>query len=142
MLEPLDRSYLGPRKHIYCYRPQGGGCPAREFLDGLPKEARASYAKLFQRRCQEGQLRGETHRVWKEKGCEGLYEFKDNQSKTRLMHTTDAGNTDVLLYGFGGKKEDRVDQVHVLAAQRFRDEYRRRRAEIEQRVRREAARRG
>jgi hypothetical protein len=134
LLAPLDPSYLGPMKHIYCYLPEEGGCPAREFLDGLPREARASYAVLFRRRCQIGQLRGDTHRKWTEKGCEGLFEFKDNQSKTRLMHTTDAGQTDVLLFGFGGKKENKVDQVHVNRAMRLRDEYRRRRTEIERRV--------
>jgi hypothetical protein len=134
LLRTLDRRYLGPKKFIYCYLPEDGGCPAREFLDSLSNEAQASYATSFERRSAGHQIRGDKHRVWTEKGCEGLHEFKDNQSKTRVVHITDVGQTDVLLFGFGGKKEDKVDLAHVNRAQRLRDEYRRRRAVIEARV--------
>lgn len=135
LMRPLDAARLmGPKKAIYCYLPEEGGCPSREFLDGLTTEARASYAVLMQRRCNGEQLRGETHRKWTDRGCEGLYEYKDNQTKTRLMHLTDIGQTDILLFGFGGKKEDKVDTMHVKRAMRMRDEYRTRRATIEARV--------
>lgn len=139
---PLDAVLLlGPRKFLYCYLPEEGGCPAREFLEELPKEARARYAVSFRRRCDGHQVRGDKHRPWKERGCDGLYEYKDNQSKTRLMHTTDVQHVDVLLFGFGGKNENKVKEVHVNRAKRLRDEYLRRRGEIEQRVQAEGKRR-
>ena len=125
---------MGPKKFIYCYVPEGGECPSREFLDSLPREAKASYATSFERRCAGHFIRGEQHRVWTDKHCEGIYEFKDNQSKTRIIHITDVGNTDILLFGFGGKKENKVDQAHVNTARRLRDEYHRRRVVIEAQV--------
>jgi hypothetical protein len=135
LLRPLDVRLLGPKKFLYCYLPLEGGSPSREFLDALPVEAKGSYAKLFERRVAGHQLRGDRHHPWTEKGCEGLYEYKDIQTKTRLMHTTDIRHTDVLLFGFGGKKENKVDQVHVNRAQKMRDEYRQRRSAIEGRIR-------
>lgn len=127
LTEPFDPSLLGPQRRIHCYRTRDGRLPAREFLESLPREARASYAKSFEKYCQGHQLRGEKHHVWTEKGCEGLGKYEGIPSKSRVLHVFDRFGTVVLLFGFGGKKEDKVAQHHVNEAQRLRDEYRRRR---------------
>lgn len=134
LLEVLDPTLLGPAHHIYCYRAADGTVPAREFLDAIGDEPAGSYAKSFQKRCGGHQIPGEKWRKWTEPDCEGLFEFKDIQSKSRLLHTTDRGSLTILLYGFTGKKENKVDQVHVNAGKRLRDEYRTRRTAIERRL--------
>jgi hypothetical protein len=130
LLAPLDDAYLGPVKYIYCYLPLAGGCPAREFLDSLPKEARASYAKLFEYHAQGHQIRGDKWRPWDD----GMNEYKDNQSKSRLMHITEKGNLIILLFGFTGKNENKVEQVHVNRANRMHSEYKERVARIDARL--------
>ena len=125
--EPLDSSLQGPAKRILCYRTKDGRVPARELLDSLPKEAQASYAKSFQKHCLGHVLRGDKHRMWTQKDCKALAEYKDIQSKSRIIHVFDRFNTVVLLYGFTGKKEDKVPDYHVNQAKRLRDEYRERR---------------
>jgi hypothetical protein len=133
----------GPKKVIYCYRPLAGGVPSREFLEQMiDKEARASYAKQFQKHCQGEFLRGDKWRPWTEddcKGCSGLYEYKDIQSKSRLMHITEKGHLHVLLFGFTGKKENKVDNEHVQRAKALRDEYKARRAKLEAKLEAELA---
>jgi hypothetical protein len=119
LLRPLDEKYLGPHKFIYCYLPAEGGCPALEFLNSLSTEAKASYAKQFEYHCQGHTIRGEKWRTW----GHGLYEYKDIPSKSRLMHITEKGNLHILLFGFTGKNENKVDTVHVLRAQRMQREY-------------------
>lgn len=84
LMEPLTPSLLGPKKSIYCYRPSAGGCPAREFLEGLDRRAKAAYVHLFNVICGGNHLRGEKWHPWTEddgKGCKGLYEYKDIASK-------------------------------------------------------------
>jgi hypothetical protein len=124
--EPLDPRFQGPAKRILCYKTADGRVPAREFLESLPNEAQASYAKSFEKHCQGHQLRGEKHRVWTERECRGLAEYKDIQSKSRIIHVFDRCNTVILLFGFEGKKENRVAREHVERAKRLRDEYRQR----------------
>ena len=130
LLELLDDGFLGPSKWIYCYLDEEGGCPSRRFLDDLNAKAAASYAKSFQYHCQGATLRGDRWRPWTEKDCRGIYEYKDNPSQTRLIHLVEVGHIHVLLFGFGGKKENKVKNKHVLRAQRMRDEYIERRARI------------
>jgi hypothetical protein len=137
LLCPLDSKFLGPVRFIYCYRPpQAPGIgpmpPARTFLDALPKSRQAAYAVSFEKHAQGHQLRGEKHHLLA--GHEGLYEYKDIESKSRLIHTTDKWQLVVLLFGFTGKKENKIDQVHVNESERMRDEYRSRRASIEQKL--------
>lgn len=136
LLEPLDPAFLGPNRYVYCYRPEEGGCPAREFLDSaLDKIAKAAYAKSFEFHVNGMQLRGEKHHVWTEKGCDGLADYKHIGSKTRIISMTDADGLIILLCGVTGKKENKIDEVHVNYAKRLRDEYRQRRAAIDQRLR-------
>jgi len=136
MLLEVDASLLGPGKFLYFYRPpsvgRGDSPPARTFLDSLPKARQAAYAKLFQMHAQGVQLRGEKHHPLD--GYEGLYEYKDIESKSRLIHVTDKWHFVVLLFGFTGKKENKIDQVHINEAERLRDEYRARRSVIEKRI--------
>jgi hypothetical protein len=134
LLEPLDPVFLGPNRYFYCYLPLAGGCPAREFLDSLNDETQASYAKLFEYHCQGHQLRGEKWRPW----TDGLYEYKDNPSKSRLMHITERGNLVILLYGFTGKKENKVDQIHVNQTKRLQEEYKTRVEAIKQKQRKKS----
>jgi hypothetical protein len=126
----LDPAFDGPYFRIRCYVTVAGRCPAREFLDSLSKEAAASYAKSFQKHCQGHQIRGDKHRVWTEIGCAGLAEYKDIPSKTRILHVFDRARTVILLFGFGGKKEDKVPAFQVNEARRLRDEYHRRRDDL------------
>ncbi len=134
LLEELDAAFLGPAHRIYCYRAADGTVPAREFLEEIGDEPAGSYAKSFQKRAGGHQIPGEKWRKWTEPDCEGLFEFKDIQSKSRILHTTDRGSLTILLYGFTGKKENKVDQVHVNVGKRLRDEYRARRDLIEKRI--------
>jgi hypothetical protein len=127
LLEPLDARFLGPKAFIYCYaRPKSiePGVPARAFLDSLPDEAAASYAKSFEKHCAGLILRGEKHRPWTEKNCKDLYEYKDIQSKSRVVHVYEPGFVEVLLFGFGGKNENKVDEEQISLAKRLRDEFR------------------
>lgn len=138
MLEVLDRKrFLGPKKFFYCYRPEGLSvsrlAPAREFLDSLPKEVQASYAVQFRRHCDGDVVRGDKHHPWwpNDVRCDGISAYKDNSSKTRIVHITDREHLQILLFGLEGKNEDDVEERHVLAAIRMRDEYRKRRTALE-----------
>lgn len=103
----LDERFLGPKARIYCYRETETVTPAKEFLEGkLPKNAQSAYATSFMRHCQGEFIRGEKHHVWE--GYEGLWEYKHNDSQTRIMHTMEKGNIYVLLFGFGGKRKTRL----------------------------------
>ncbi len=138
LLEVVDRKFLGPVGRIFSYRDSTGAAPAQLFLKGLASGPAASYAASFTRHCIGEFLRGEKHHIWQG----GLYAYKHIGSKTRIVHTTEAGNIHVLLFGFGGKKENKVDQAHVRRAERMAAEYLGRRNTIEQRVRRQLRPRG
>lgn len=120
-------------KSIYCYRPagleKGKHSPAREFLDGLSVSAAARYSHHFETRCSGHFLRHNKWHGWEQKNrrCYGIYGYKDIESKTRVVHITDRWKVDILLFGFGGKKENDVEEVHVLRAISLRDEYTKRR---------------
>jgi hypothetical protein len=132
MLEPLDPKFLGPVKSIYCYLPSAGGCPSREFLETQDMKVQATYAKQFEKVCQGLQLRGDRWHPWNEedgKGCKGLAEYKDISSKSRVMHVVE-GNLHVLLFGFAGKKENKVDRIYVKRAIDLKAEYLSRRDNI------------
>lgn len=134
LLKAVDeQKYIGPKARIYFYRETKDNCPAEAFLNRLQKASRASYGVAFTRHCNGERVRGEQHRIWE--GYDSLWEYKHNPSQTRLIHTMDKGNVYVLLFGFDGKKEDRVDQIHVNRAIRMQEEYKRRRDAIETRVR-------
>lgn len=107
--------------------------PALEFLNSVSVKVQATYAKLLTYFCQQGWLRRDRHHQWQGKGRDDLYAFKDNASQTRLVHTTAKGGLVVVLFGFGGKKEDDIDERYVLRAMRMRDEFRSRMTIIEQR---------
>ncbi len=140
MLCPLDAKFLGPKKWVYCYRPPGQcGYPARTFLDSLPMARQGAYAVSFQKHCLGFQLRGEKWHPLD--GHEGLYEYKDIESKSRIIHTTDKWQWHVLLFGFGRKKEKKIDPGQILQAEAMRDEYRQRRAAIEARLQQQTLKR-
>lgn len=84
--------------------------------------AKGAYGHSFTMFAANGQLRGEKYHPWTEKGCEALADFKHNGSKSRIMTTWDFEGLVVLLFGFTGKKENKVDAEHVNRAQRMRDE--------------------
>lgn len=130
IIEPFSKPYyLGPAKSIYCYVLGDGTVPAREFLEESPKRVRAGYAYLFQRMCDGHIMRGYQWRPWTESGCKGLCEYKHIATQTRIMHVQE-GNCHVLLFGFGGKKEDKAPKGVVERAQRMRDEYQARRDSV------------
>lgn len=138
LMEELDPCFCDPsqKKHIYCYLPMCGGNPSREFLDSQSTKVKATYAKQFEKVCAGAQLRGDRWHPWTEddgKDCKGLYEYKDISSKTRIMSLVE-GNIHVLLFGFSGKKEDKVDPGHVKRAIDMKKEYQARRAQIEARL--------
>lgn len=141
LVVPLDENeFTGPKGSIYCYIDLKGACPSQDFLDQLRSAASKGYAVSFRLHCQGHQLRGEKHHVWQD--FEQLGEYKHNQSKTRIMHTFELNSTHVLLFGFGSKTEDEVNSEHVNRAVRLQQEYKRRRDEIELRIRQEFRRGG
>lgn len=71
----------------------------------------------------------------KDSRCEGISAYKDNSSQTRIVNITDRGQLQILLFGFGGKNENDVEERHVLHAIRLRDEYRMRRNALEELLR-------
>lgn len=133
LLEELDKKFLTPMKSIYCYRHEGldraRHSSSRDFLDSLSLKVSARYKYLFDTRCGGMNLRINKWHGWEQvdRRCKGIFAYKDIDSKTRLVHITDRWQVDILLFGFDGKKEDRVDEVHVLKAIRLRDEYLKRR---------------
>jgi len=136
LLCPLDSKFLGPVRFIYCYRPpQAPGIgpmpPARTFLDALPKSRQAAYAVSFEKHAQGHHCGREAPPPGRARGS---VRVQDIESKSRLIHTTDKWQLVVLLFGFTGKKENKIDQVHVNESERMRDEYRSRRASIEQKL--------
>ncbi len=130
MLVPVAERFLGPRRWIFFYRTEAGRVPAKEFLDGLDMQVSASYARSFTKVVEGFQHRLRGERWHKLSGYNDLYEFKDNGSQTRLIHTTDAGGMFILLLGFGGKKENKIKKKHLSQADGLRKEYLRRRQAI------------
>lgn len=136
MIELLDPKFDGPVKSIYCYLPPDQSRPSRDFLNSLETKVQATYAKQFEKTCGGHNLRGERWHGWTEddgKGCKGIYEYKDNASQTRLLHVVE-GPLHVLLFGFGGKKENKIKPGHVLRALAMKAEYEARRDMIEKRL--------
>lgn len=131
LMQEIDKAFLGPKRFIYAYRDTLEQCPAQQFWDSLPSAAAASYLALFHAYCDGCQLRGEKHKPL----GNDLYEFKHIQSKSRIIHVTDLEGTCVLLFGFSGKKENKIDREHILRAEHMRDEYLNRRKLIEDKVR-------
>jgi hypothetical protein len=138
VLEPYKDVLVGGRVSIYCYRPLDGGCPAKEFLEEtLTGSIQGAYDVLFTRHFNGEQNRGEKHHVWTETDCDGLAAYKHNGSKTRIVHTTAKGGLYVLLFGFEGKKENKIETIHIERAKRMQSEFRGRYAEVEARVRKQ-----
>jgi hypothetical protein len=103
LLEKLDDAFITAHRKIYCYRRADGSCQVKEFLENATRQTKASFAQLFKVHCQGHRLRGER---WKPlQNCEGLFEYKDNSTQTRIIHAMEVGKIVILLYGFGGKKE-------------------------------------
>lgn len=116
--------------NLYFYVAADGSVPAKTFLEDLADEPAASFTVLFTRRCHGEFMRGTQHHRWED---EDIYHYKDNQSKSRIFSITEPGFVEILLFGYTGKKEDRIDPEHILRAQRLRDEYLRRRFAIAKR---------
>ncbi|MCK6683538.1 MAG: hypothetical protein L6R30_14110, partial [Thermoanaerobaculia bacterium] len=138
LLRVVSDAYLGPEKHIYAYVDNSGHSLAMQFLEEIPKRSRAKYAHMFECHAKVGLsgLRREQHRKLTGRGQDDLFEYKDISGKSRLVHTLERGNLHVLLYGFTGKNEDDPDPGQILRAIRVRDEYFRRKEEIEKEVQR------
>ncbi len=138
LLEAIRKELLGKCVHtgthrqIYFYRCPDEICPADEFLTGdeIDDIAKGAYGTSFTMLAATGSLRGDKYHQWTETGCDKLADFKHNGSKSRIMCTWDFKGLVVLLFGFTGKKENKVDNVHVNRAKNMRDEYFQRRAAI------------
>lgn len=131
LMFPLDlRRFAGRFGTVYCYAPPAGGSPSKDFLDSLSEEAQASYGVLFERYCTEGKVRGDKFHNWDNPGFDGISEFKDIQSQSRIICIKDDGQTVILLFGFGGKKENKTKKAHEQMALRLQAEYRQRRNQI------------
>jgi hypothetical protein len=126
LLVKLDDEFITAHRKIYCYRSQDGSCQPMEFLNSTTTQARASFAHLFKCHCQGHILRGER---W-HKLEDDLWEYKDNSSQTRIIHAMEEGNVVILLYGFGGKKENKIKPGHIKQALDLKYEYLSRRNEI------------
>ena len=111
LLVKLDDEFITQCKKIYCYCRADGSVPAKEFLDAVDARTKAAYVQMFRTHCQGHRLRGEK---WKPlQNCEGLFEYKDNGTQTRIIHAFEIGSLVILLYGFGGKKENKIEKGHI-----------------------------
>jgi hypothetical protein len=129
LLAPFE-DFSGPswKWALYFYVSPDGSAPARTFLDELPDVVAAAYAVKFTRRCRGEQMRWEQHHRWED---EEIYHYKDNSSQSRLFTITQPGFVEVLLFGYVGKKENRMEREHTERAKRLRDDYMRRKAVID-----------
>lgn len=118
----LDQRLLGPVKKIYVYQPEQPPCSVTSFLNSVSDETAASYMKQFEKHCAGHTLRGDRWHPLEE----SLFEYKDNASKSRIIHTTYPGHIQVLLYAFNGKKEDKIAEHHMIAARKLLQEFERR----------------
>lgn len=119
---------VGLARTIVAYRDESGAVPALDFLDGCDAKTKARYILKFTKMCDFGRLRGEDyHLLDAKKGvkeADGLSEFKDIASKSRILAMNDGKRARlVLLHGFGGKKEDRIKPQEILIADRRRQDY-------------------
>jgi len=123
---------------LYFYLATGLKKPlVQEFLATLTEARRAAYVARFRKYALGLQLRKDQYRALSR--VDSLYEFKDIESKSRIIFTKDHENAAVLLHGFGGKKEDKTDSAEITLAERVRDEYRKRRSDIEQQILQDAS---
>lgn len=137
--------FLGPLRRLFGYVDAKGACGVATFLEGLDRIARARYQVMIHALGNIGYLRGKNSHPWdvdkmkrlaayKDGGSvladiSGFAAFKDNGSQSRLPYFPD-GEPGVLIltHGFGGKKENDIDDVHMNDAIRIRQEYVARRA--------------
>jgi len=124
----------GERCTIVAYKGRDGHAGAKEFLESLDEAAQVRYAVHFRQMCQDGRLRGEHMHPWdpkKNKKAKDLKCFKDNGSKTRIpcFPSGDPGVL-VLTHGFGGKKEDKLDDAEIRRADEVRREFHARAADL------------
>src|SRR5262245_36633617 len=106
--------YSGERRTIYAYRAADGRAPALAFLESLDVIARARFIAHFKIMCDTGQLHGKYWHPWdskKNKASKGLSCFKDNQSQSRIpCFANGQPGVLILTHGFGGKKENELDE--------------------------------
>jgi hypothetical protein len=120
---------------IVAYRGLDGRVLAKEFLESLDTQAQVRYGLHFRQWCQDGQLRGKYMHPWDpkkgNKNAKGLQCFKDNESQSRIpcFPSGDPGVL-VLTHGFGGKKEDKLDDKQIDRADAVRREFQARAAKM------------
>ncbi len=132
LLVSIGDEFRGPKRFIYAL-VLDDACDAGEFLENLSTRAKAVYRRLLRHHASEGIIRNaEKYKYLKSSDptASGLYEYKDNQSQTRLLHTVDKDGLVILLLGVEGKKENKLKAGAVDRAKRCRDEYARRRDKI------------
>jgi hypothetical protein len=117
----------GARRTIVAYRDSAGRCPVLDFLASAGTKIEAKYGLKFRKLCDHGKLDGKEYHqmpVKRIKEVEGMSEFKDNPTKTRILCMNDNERARlVLLHAFGGKKEDDVDPQEIYVANRRRIDY-------------------
>lgn len=107
-------------------------CRVKRFVESLDRSAQVRYGVKFLSMAEHGRVDGKNgHPLGgknrKSKDEDGLSEFKDNASKSRILYFPEgAPGVLVLVHAFGGKKEDRIDPSEIAYAARVRDEYFRR----------------
>ena len=93
-------------------------------LKGKNPAANDRFMTMFQEYCKGTMLRGNQ---WKPLTYEKyrMFEFKDNASQSRVLGVsvsykvgTENRSVDILLVGFGGKKEKKIDPYYLGLAKR------------------------
>ncbi len=102
------------------YRAPGGGCPIREFLDGLQLKVRAKTAKWLQLLQEEGP---DLRRPYADMLQDGIRELRlaFGHTEIRILYFIE-GRDIVLTSGFL-KKADRVPQAEIELARRRRAQW-------------------
>ena len=124
----------GERYFILAYKGRDGRVMAQEFLNALKPAAQKRYIVHFVQMCQDGFLRGEHMHPWdpdRNPKAQDLKCFKDNGSQSRIpcFPSGDPGVL-VLTHGFGGKKENKLDDAQINHADAVRREFHARVAEM------------
>jgi len=142
-----DLGIAGRFCRIYAYRADGSVLvlDAFERVRRQHKTIQAAYTIRWQKMAEQGpaSLKHHEYDRWTgEDRTRHLSAFKHIASKTRVPCFYDGVGVLIVTHLIEGKKEDKLDQRHVLQTLGYCDDYFRRKAEITQQRMRQATRRG
>jgi len=115
MAKPRSEPFIFGRKaRVDFFLSPTGQCPARKFLDGLPKIHKAKVSKIIEYFANHGQTSNpDYYAKLKGKKAYGFHEFRDvHMSKTRFFFFYINSSHIVITHGCP-KKRDATDQTEI-----------------------------